>query len=135
MVLTAKEWGWSPTAVIRGANNPHKHHPADYNFAHAVKTLLEEKCPSCGVPIWWAMSSSSDIDYDLKTIVCHACEHKDTATRDQERKPGETQVVYAIPADEDTELPSRMDYMERMAKEHQKEHEKELARKTKEAQQ
>lgn len=124
MVLTAKDWGWSPTAVIRGAKNPHKHHPADYNFAHAVKTLLEEKCPSCGVPIWWALSSNSDIEFDLRTITCHACVHKAAETKDQEHKPGVSQVVYAIPADDDGELPPRSDYFERAAREHQREHER-----------
>ena len=43
MVLTAREWGWSPTAVIRGAKNPRKPHWSDYAFAYAVKTLEEEK--------------------------------------------------------------------------------------------
>jgi len=135
MVLTAKEWGWSPTAIIRGAKNPHKHHPADYNFAHAVQTLMEEKCPKCGVPIWWAFSSSSEIDYKLKTITCFGCQHKEISG-EEELKPGESQVVYAVPADdEDPEavLPSRRDYFERAAREHAAEHEREMKRRAKAA--
>lgn len=134
MVLTAKEWGWSPTAVIRGAKDPHKHHPADYNFAHAVKTLMEEKCPQCGVPIWWAFSSSSAIAYQLKTITCHACEHKEVGPdggKKPERKPGESQIVYAVPEDGFEALPSRSDYYEREMKAHIAEHEREKKRKAK----
>ena len=137
MVLTAKEWGWSPTALIRQAEDPHKHHPADYNFAQAVSTLLEEKCPQCGVPIWWAFSSNSEIGFKLKTITCQGCLHKETETKDQERKPGETQVVYAVPADDDDEnaqLPPRSDYYKREAKAHMLEHERKLKRRAKEQQ-
>jgi hypothetical protein len=135
MVLTAKEWGWSPTAVIRRAKDPHKPHPADYNFAEAVSTLLEEKCPQCGVPIWWAFSTNSEIGFKLKTITCQGCLHKETETKDQERKPGESKVVYAVPADDGESLPPRRDYYERAAKEHQAEHEREMKRRAKEAQQ
>lgn len=139
MVLTAKEWGWSPTAVIRGAKDPHKHHPADYNFAHAVATLLEEKCPKCGVPIWWAFSSSSEIGFKLKSITCFGCQHKETeGPESKDIKPGESHVVYAVPADEDDPeavLPSRRDYFERMAREHAAEHEREMKRRAKAAQQ
>lgn len=133
MVLTAKEWGWSPTAVIRRAKNPHKPHPTDYNFAEAVDTLLEEKCPQCGVPIWWAFSTNSEIGFKLKTITCQGCLHKETETKDQERKPGETQVVYAVPADDGEALPPRRDYFEREMKAHAAEHEREMKRKAKEA--
>lgn len=129
MVLTAKEWGWSPTAIVRGAKNPHKHHPADYNFALAVATLLEEKCPACGVPIWYAFSTDNSIEFKLKAVTCHACEHKELETKDKEKQPGESQVVYAVPVDGFDELPSRQDYYERAAREHQREHELELKRK------
>ena len=135
MVLTAKEWGWSPTAVIRAAKDPRKHHPADYNFAHAVKTLLDEKCPQCGVPIWWAFSTNSEVGFKLKTITCQGCLHKETETKDQERKPGESKIVYAVPADDGDALPPRRDYFEREMKAHIAEHERELKRKAKEAQQ
>lgn len=128
MVLTAKEWGWSPTALVRGAKNPHKHHPADYNFAHAAETLLAEKCPQCGVPIWYAFSTDRSIAFKLKDITCYACEHKETATKDKDKKPGVSQVVYAVPEDGFDELPSREDYLRRAAKEHQREHEAELKR-------
>jgi hypothetical protein len=134
MVLTAKEWGWSPTAVIRQAKDPRKPHPADYNFAHAVETLLAEKCQQCGVPSWWAYSSSSEIEYKLKTITCFGCQHKETSGPEhKDRKPGESQVVYAVPAEDVAEkLPSRRDYFERLAKEHAAEHEREMKRRAKE---
>lgn len=127
MVLTAKEWGWSPTAIIREAKNPRKPHPADYNFALAVKKILDEKCPHCGVPIWWAFSSNPDIGFKLKTIKCEACVYK--AEHEPEKKdPGESHLVYAVPDDEEGELPPRSDYFERELKAHMAEHERELKR-------
>jgi len=132
MVLTAKEWGWSPTAIIRDAKNPHKHHPADYNFALAVKTLLDEKCPACGVPIWWAHSSNPDINFKLKTIQCESCLFKaENEPESKDKKPGENHVVFAIPEDGVDELPPRSDYLERAQKAHMAEHEKELKRRAK----
>jgi uncharacterized Zn finger protein (UPF0148 family) len=132
MVLTAKDWGWSPTAIIRGAKNPRKAHPADYNFALAVHTLLEEKCPQCGVPIWWAFSTDSAIGFKLKTITCHACAHKDkNSPEHKDKKAGESQVVYAAPEDGFDELPSRANYFERAQKEHALEHQREMKRKAK----
>lgn len=129
MVLTAKEWGWSPTAVIRGAKNPHKHHPADYNFAHAVKTLTEEKCPQCGVPIWHAFSTDNTIAFKIKTITCNSCAHKAEHEPDhKDKKAGESQVVYAAPEDGFDELPSRADYYERAHKEHVHDAEREAKR-------
>jgi hypothetical protein len=132
MVLTAKEWGWSPTAIIREAKNPHKHHWADYNFALAVKTLMDEKCPACGVPIWYALSSDSTIAFKLKTITCYSCKHKDeNEPKQEDKKAGESQVVYAVPEDGYDKLPSRGSYFEREAKAHMAEHQRELARRAK----
>jgi hypothetical protein len=133
MVLTAKEWGWSPTAVIRQAKDPRKPHPADYNFARAVATLLEEKCPQCGVPIWYAFSTNSDISFKLKTITCYGCQHKETeGPEHKDRKPGETQLVFAVPGEDAEELPPRRDFFERQAREHALEHQRELERRAKE---
>jgi hypothetical protein len=129
MVLTAKEWGWSPTAVIREAKNPLKHHPADYNFALAVKTILDEKCPHCNVPIWWGHSSNGDIGFKLKTIQCEACLFKsENEPESKDKKAGEHQIVYAVPEDGVPDLPPRSDYLERQHKAHMAEHEKELNR-------
>lgn len=127
MVLAAKEWGWSPTAMIRDAKNPHKHHPADYNFALAVKTLLDEKCPHCGVPIWYAFSTNPDIGFKLKTVKCEACVYKaDNEPEAKDKGPGESHIVYAVPDDPDGELPPRSDYYERERKKHLAEHEAKL---------
>jgi hypothetical protein len=132
MVLTAKDWGWSPTAVVRDAKDPHKHHPADYNFAHAVKTLLDEKCPACGVPIWYAFSTNSEIGFKLKTVTCHACAHKkEHEPKAEDQKPGESYVVYAVPEDGFEELPPRSDYFEREMRAHLAEHEREQKRRAK----
>ena len=132
MVLTAKEWGWSPTAIIRQAKNPRKPHSTDYNFALAVKTIMDEKCPHCGVPIWYGHSSNGDIGFKLKTIKCEACLFKsENEPESKDKKAGEHHVVYAIPEDGVEELPPRSDYLERAAKAHAAEHAAELKRKAK----
>lgn len=129
MVLTAKEWGWSPTAIIRDAKDPHKHHPTDYNFALAVKTLVDEKCPHCGVPIWWGHSSNGDIDFRLKTLKCEACLFKaENEPEAKDKKAGESHVVYAVPDEGVEALPPRSDYLERERKAHMAEHARELKR-------
>lgn len=117
MVLLAKDWGWSPTAVIRGAKNPHKPHPADYNFAKAAQSLTDERCPQCGVPVWHGMAGDNSIAFETKTITCHACAHKAEHEPDHEdRKPGEQTLVYAVPELGFEELPSRSVHYEREAK-------------------
>ena len=132
MVLTAKEWGWSPTAVMRGAKDPRKPHPADYNFALAVKTITDEKCPHCGVPIWWGHSGNGDIGFKVKTLRCQACLFKDeTEPEAKDKKAGEHRVVYAVPEDGVKHLPPRSDYLEREQRAHQLAHEAELKRKAK----
>lgn len=132
MVLTAKEWGWSPTAIIREAKNPHKPHWADYNFALAVQSLLDEKCPACGVPIWHAFSSDNTMEFKLKTVTCHACRHKDDhSPKPEDKKAGESQVVYAVPVDGYDELPTRRAYFEKEAEAHMAEHWKEMERRAK----
>lgn len=132
MVRTAKEWGWSPTAIIREAKNPHKPHWADYNFALAVQTIEDESCPQCGVPIWYAMSSDNTIAFKMKTITCYSCQHKDEhGPKSEDKKAGESQVVYAVPEDGYEELPSRKSYYEREAKAHMAEHVKEMERRAK----
>lgn len=118
MVLTAKEWGWSPTAIIRGADDPRKHHEADYNFAHAVHVLTEEKCPKCGVPIWHAYSEDTSIAFKLRDISCYACAHKEDETKDEKEEPGVTKVVYPVPEEGFDKLPSRGDFYEREHRKH-----------------
>ena len=132
MVLTAKDWGWSPTAVLRQAKDPRKPHPADYNFALAVKTIMDEKCPHCGVPIWYGHSSNADIGFKLRTLRCEACLFKsENEPEAKDKKAGESHVVYAVPDDGVEALPPRSDYYEREARAHQLAHEAELRRKAK----
>lgn len=130
MVLTAKEWGWSPTAIIRDAKDPHKPHWADYNFATAVRILTEEKCPQCGVPVWYGMSTDSAIAFKSKTIVCYGCQHQEQ-NAPKEKRPGESQVVYPVPADGFEELPTRINHFEREHRRHVLEAQKEAERRAK----
>lgn len=90
---------------------------------------MDEKCPQCGVPIWFAFSSNNTIAFKLKTISCYACAHKENeGPKHEDKKPGESHVVYAVPEDGYEELPPRRDYFEREAKAHMAEHEREMKR-------
>jgi hypothetical protein len=112
LVKSAKEWGWSPSALIRNATNPHKHHPADYALAHAVQVLTEEKCPKCGVPIWHAFSEDSDVDFKEDLQKCYSCAHQEDAKKDRKDSPGESYTVRAVPAEGAEKLPTRGDFYE-----------------------
>ena len=128
MVLTAKEWGWSPTAIIRGAKDPHKHHPADYNFALAVDIIESERCGHCGVPAWHAYSDDNTITFKRKEIKCEACAFEAQESKDEKLEPGVRKVVYAVPEEGFERLPGRMDYYERQHKKLVKEAEKAAAK-------
>lgn len=111
-VLTAKEWGWSPTAILRHATDPHKHHPLDYVFALAVDTLESEKCPHCGVPAWHAYAEDNSIMFKRKEVKCEACAHEGRESKDEKLDPGVRMVVYAVP-EPGFELPGRREFYER----------------------
>jgi hypothetical protein len=121
MVLTAREWGWSPTALIRGAKNPHKHHWSDYAFAFAVKTLEEEKCPRCGLSIWHAYSEDNRFTFECEDVTCYSCQHKEEEEeRERENNKGSaskgtTKMVRLVPEKgfEDTPMPSRAGFYEK----------------------
>lgn len=120
MVTTAKDWGWSPTAVIRNAKNPHKPHRMDYVVAQACKILDDEKCPKCGVPTWHAYSTDNTIAFHVEDITCQSCAEKERveeAEGEKDKKHGATKVVSAIPEEGFDDLPTRMQFFELMAKE------------------
>ena len=119
MVLTAREWGWSPTAIIRNAKDPRKHHWADYVFAFAAKTLEEEKCPRCGLPIWHAYSEDNRFTFECEDITCYSCmakEEEEEAEREKNKggTKGTTKMVRLVPEQgfEDVPAPSRAEFYE-----------------------
>ncbi len=113
MVVTAKEWGWSPSALLRGAKNPHKHHRADYALAHAVETLTSEKCPRCGVPTWHAYYEGQGVAFKEDSHECYGCMHQEEKRAERKKdRPGTTYTVRAVPEEGYDELPSRMDFYE-----------------------
>lgn len=94
-----------------------KPHEADYVLATAYETLEAEKCGRCGVPVWWAFSEDSTIEFKMDEHTCHACAHKeadDKKRSKQEPKAGVTRFVKAAPVEGFTELPSRADFQESM---------------------
>lgn len=117
MVRTAQEWGWSPTAVVRGAKNPHKHHPMDYVFAMACAALERERCTKCGVAAWHAYSTDNSIAFHDEEITCYGCAHREETEKDKELDPGTSIVVSPVPEEGFDKLPNRADFYERLAAE------------------
>jgi hypothetical protein len=85
-------------------NKPHKF---DYALALAYETLEAEKCPKCGVPIWWAYTENNTIEFEHQHIDCEACAWDEN--QKPEKKKGRTRFVVAVPV-EGFELPTREDY-------------------------
>ena len=117
-VKVAKEWGWSPAAILLEYEEPHKVTRHDYALAMAVNILDNEKCPKCGVASWWAFSTDNTIEFEVHEQTCHSCAHKEQheaklAREKVKPKAGTTMFVKAK-AIEDYELPTRRDFGERL---------------------
>jgi hypothetical protein len=103
---------------VRGAKNPHKHHPLDYSVAEAVKVIEDSRCPKCGVLAWHAYSTDSYIEFECEDVTCQACAHKEEAEeKEKDKRPGTTKVVRAKNAIEGEPLPGRLDFFKRLQQE------------------
>ena len=119
-IRTAKAWGWSPSAIIREAKNPHKPHPMDYALAMAFETVEGEKCPQCGMAAHWAYNEDPTIAFELDEITCWSCVYKEGEDKVKKAKPGVNFIVKAVPVD-GYELPDRASFIDReMAKQKRK---------------
>lgn len=111
-IKTAKEWGWSPSAILREAKNPHKAHRIDYALAMAYEMVESEKCPQCGVPAFLAYSDNYAITFEMDEVTCYSCAHKGEHSKDKQLDEGTTLVVRAV-AEEGFELPDRQEFISR----------------------
>ncbi|ALY08451.1 tail assembly chaperone [Arthrobacter phage Thunderclap] len=115
-IKTAKEWGWSPTAVLTGSKKVHKHYKHDQALAMALQIIEEEKCQSCGLPIWIGHSENASMEFSLEHVVCYACEFEDqeTSKKSYNRKKGHTPYVRpwmdALEGEDDS-LPTRTEFL------------------------
>lgn len=112
-IQTAQKWGWSPSAIIRGAKNPRKHHACDFALAMAYEMVEAEKCGKCGVPAYWAYSEDSSITFELEDVECYSCGFQEAAEAKKKSKPGVRTVVRAIPEDGFDSLPDRSAFVQR----------------------
>lgn len=126
LIQTALKWGWSPSALIREAKNPRKHHPCDYALAIAYELIESEKCGSCGTPAHWAYSEDTAITFTLEPITCYACAHKEEHEKDEAKEPGTRYVVKAVPEDGFT-LPGREDFVADLKRKAERKAEEEAA--------
>lgn len=91
-----------------------KPHWADYALATAYETLEAEKCPKCQVPIWWAYSENTAIDFEHDHIDCESCKWDEQAKKQiKSDKPGRTLFVKPVPV-EGEKLPTRNDFQTEM---------------------
>lgn len=116
-IKTAKEWGWSPTAVLLGSKKVRKHHKHDQALAMALQILDEEKCQSCGLPIWIAHSENALMEFKLEHVECYSCqfEDKETSKKSYDRKKGKTPYVVPymdVEPGEDSRLPTRGEWFQ-----------------------
>lgn len=101
--------------VIGDHKNRDKPHWADYALALAYETLDAEKCPKCQVPIWWAYSENSDIDFEHDHIDCESCKWDEQAKKAiKTDKPGRTLFVKPKPIEGVDKLPTREDFQKEM---------------------
>jgi hypothetical protein len=91
-----------------------KPHWLDYALALAYETIEQEKCPKCGVPIWYAYSENNFIEFEHDPSDCQACVYDEQNTsKSEKKKPGRTKYVKAIPV-EGEKLPTRGDFQTEM---------------------
>lgn len=75
-----------------------KHHKHDQALAMAAKIIEEERCPSCGLPIWIAHAEDNRIEFELDHVVCYSCEfeEKETSKKSYKQKKGHTPFVRPV---------------------------------------
>lgn len=81
----------------------------------ALHIIEEERCQSCGLPIWIAHSEDASMEFRLDHVVCYACEFEDkeTSKKTYDRKKGHTPYVVPymdVMPGEDDSLPTRTDF-------------------------
>jgi len=92
-------------------------------MAHHI--LDKEKCPKCGVPIWYAYSEDARIGFEVKHHTCESCTvlEKETESKSYKRKEGQT--PYVVPTIEDIDgedpfVPTRTTFMTEQVEKAQK---------------
>lgn len=83
----------------------------------ALQILNEEKCGSCGLPIWIAHSENALMEFKLDHVVCYSCEFEDkeTSKKTYDRKKGHTPYVVPymdVEPGEDASLPTRTEWFQ-----------------------
>jgi hypothetical protein len=119
---SAIELGLRPSAHILALKKPNSNWSEwDHKFAVAFSRLNSEMCDKCGNPVWLCRNPDSAIRFEVDTYVCYA--DKELSKRRKERqkkkkdlKDGEYEFVRAVPDSAVSELPTRDDYYDYIAK-------------------
>ena len=64
----------------------------------AANIVEDERCQSCGLPIWIAHSEDSRIEFELDHVVCYSCEFEgiETSKKTYKERKGHTPYVKPI---------------------------------------
>lgn len=97
-------------------------HKWDAALAMAYETIEKEKCPKCGVPVWYAYSENNAIAFKHDHIECHSCAFDEVESKKiKNPQPGRTLFVVPVLEEGFDTLPTREDYhnelMAKVAKE------------------
>jgi hypothetical protein len=97
-------------------------HKWDAALAIAFETIEKEKCPKCGVPIWYAYSEDSSIAFKHDHVDCHACAFDEVESKKiRNPQPGRTMFVTPVLEDGFDALPTRQDFQMELIKKAAKE--------------
>lgn len=119
---SAIELGLRPSAHILALKKPNSNWSEwDHKFAVAFSRLNSEMCDKCGNPIWICRNPDDRIRFEVDTYVCYADKELSKRRKEREKKKrdlkdGEYEFVRAIPDSGVSELPTRDDYYDYIAK-------------------
>lgn len=103
--------------------------PYDFKILEAYQILQDETCNQCGHPIWVCRSTSTDVDFHVRSVTCNATKalkraedlRKPSKEREKDPKVKKEWGVsyytspYATPTGSGS-LPTRFDFYEEMAR-------------------
>lgn len=88
-----------PTAALLELDDPYTGWvPDDYKLQEAVITMNNEKCSSCGNPVWLCHSASNQIEFEIRKGACYGKAEVDDIkkTHPELDEPGPGEYYYAV---------------------------------------
>lgn len=116
-VETAVGMGLPPTSFLMNKEPSEGWSREDKKLAIALTIIKHETCGKCGQPVWICRSTEKGLLFKTKKATCYASAELERDAEKKENKklkPGE--FLYVVPyMYNDTNLPSRSDYLKSLA--------------------